>query len=207
MRYAESWPWIGLSDSVQGWLHLDEAHQLFLLAKESTPERDARVVELGSWKGKSSLMLAGGLAGKANPRLYCIDPFAPAPTDYQGQITEALRSDETGRRLEIFERNVKQAGLSHIVEPVQGYSFDVAPRWSAPVDLLFIDAHHAYEAVHRDFVLWTPFVKPGGIVALHDANDSWPGPTRVALEELTPPEYGPVRYVKSLAWAVRSLSL
>ena len=39
-----------------------------------------------------------------------------------------------------------------------------------PVDFLFIDADHSYEAVRRDFELYEPLVRPGGIVALHDVS-------------------------------------
>jgi predicted O-methyltransferase YrrM len=37
-----------------------------------------------------------------------------------------------------------------------------------PIDYLFIDGDHRYEAVRRDFELFTPLVRPGGIVAFHD---------------------------------------
>ncbi len=37
-----------------------------------------------------------------------------------------------------------------------------------PVDFLFIDGDHSYDGVARDFDLYVPLVRPGGIVALHD---------------------------------------
>jgi predicted O-methyltransferase YrrM len=36
------------------------------------------------------------------------------------------------------------------------------------VDLLFIDADHTYEGVKRDYELYLPLVKEGGVVAFHD---------------------------------------
>lgn len=36
------------------------------------------------------------------------------------------------------------------------------------VDFLFLDGDHRYESVRRDFELYEPLVRPGGIVALHD---------------------------------------
>ena len=36
------------------------------------------------------------------------------------------------------------------------------------VDFLFIDADHTYEGVKRDFELYAPLVKKGGIIAFHD---------------------------------------
>jgi cephalosporin hydroxylase len=44
------------------------------------------------------------------------------------------------------------------------------------VDFLFIDGDHSYEGVKQDFELYAPLVEPGGVIALHDVNESnWPG--------------------------------
>ena len=40
------------------------------------------------------------------------------------------------------------------------------------LDVLFIDADHSYEGVKRDFELYKPLVKDGGIIGLHDIVDS-----------------------------------
>lgn len=37
-----------------------------------------------------------------------------------------------------------------------------------PLDLLFIDGDHSYEGVKKDFEMYSPLVRPGGIVAFHD---------------------------------------
>lgn len=37
-----------------------------------------------------------------------------------------------------------------------------------PVDMLFIDGDHTFEGVKADFELYSPLVRPGGIVAFHD---------------------------------------
>lgn len=36
------------------------------------------------------------------------------------------------------------------------------------LDFLFIDGDHTYEGVKRDFEMYSPLVRPGGIVAFHD---------------------------------------
>jgi predicted O-methyltransferase YrrM len=37
-----------------------------------------------------------------------------------------------------------------------------------PIDFLFIDGDHTYEGVRRDFELYAPLVREGGLIALHD---------------------------------------
>jgi len=37
-----------------------------------------------------------------------------------------------------------------------------------PLDFLFLDGDHTYEAVKQDFRLYAPFVRPGGVIVLHD---------------------------------------
>ena len=36
------------------------------------------------------------------------------------------------------------------------------------LDFLFIDGDHTYEGVKRDFALYSPLVKPGGLIGFHD---------------------------------------
>ncbi len=42
-----------------------------------------------------------------------------------------------------------------------------------PLDFLFIDGDHAYEGVRKDFEMYSPLVRKGGIIAFHDI---CPGP-------------------------------
>lgn len=37
-----------------------------------------------------------------------------------------------------------------------------------PLDLLFIDGDHTYEGVSKDFEMYSPLVRPGGLVGFHD---------------------------------------
>jgi predicted O-methyltransferase YrrM len=39
---------------------------------------------------------------------------------------------------------------------------------SRTIDLLFIDADHSYEGVARDYEMYAPLVRPGGLIAFHD---------------------------------------
>jgi hypothetical protein len=148
-------------------------------------------------------MLAAGLIGKHNPRLFCVDPFGSDESAEHQQKYYAALLDEDGRSTEeAFRHNMKICRVDSIARPVKGYSFDVVRGWNKLIDMLFIDANHEYPAVLRDFETWSRFLKHSAVVAFHDANGKWPGPTRVVQEKLQPPDFGPVNAVGTLAWAV-----
>lgn len=64
------------------------------------------------------------------------------------------------------------------------------------IDVLFIDGDHSYEGVKADFDLWSPLVRPGGVVAFHDTV-----PTSWAHEP------GVVQLVSELKWHRRLASV
>jgi predicted O-methyltransferase YrrM len=41
-----------------------------------------------------------------------------------------------------------------------------------PYDLIFIDGNHTYEAVKKDFEIYSPLLSLGGIIAFHDIKDT-----------------------------------
>jgi predicted O-methyltransferase YrrM len=66
-----------------------------------------------------------------------------------------------------------------LVMPVDSQSEQTVDRVSRllagrPIDFLFIDGDHGYEGVKRDFELWSPLVRSGGLVALHDVDPDQP---------------------------------
>jgi len=61
------------------------------------------------------------------------------------------------------------------------WSGDKIQPW-LPLDVLFIDGEHTYQAVLLDLRLWGRRVKPGGLILCHDADSaSFPG-VRDAIE-------------------------
>ena len=48
-----------------------------------------------------------------------------------------------------------------------------------PIDLLFLDGDHSYEGVKMDYEMYSPLVRPGGLVAFHDnkptKSNEWSG--------------------------------
>jgi cephalosporin hydroxylase len=56
------------------------------------------------------------------------------------------------------------------VRVIQGnsHSKETLEKVKGNYDLLFIDGDHAYESVKKDFEMYSPLVKNGGIIAFHD---------------------------------------
>jgi len=202
-QYPDCWAWLYASEQIGGWLTRDEGATLFRLARDRTPRRNPVVVELGSFKGRSSVMLAGGLCGKHAPRLYCVDVFGPSSDpSYDTWLKPAVEGDPVPVD-EQFRHNTRVCGVGGVVTPVQGYSWDVAKTWSEPINMLFIDANHEYEAVVRDIETWAPFLVQGGVILFHDVNDNWPGTKRAFEERIIGPQYSDTSKVDSLAWSVK----
>lgn|GEM_PF-6154986 len=54
---------------------------------------------------------------------------------------------------------------------VKGSTAQLGRSFHEPVDLLHIDADHAYESVVQDFCAWLHVVRPGGCVLFHDTEE------------------------------------
>jgi len=202
--YPDSWRWLVLAERIQGFLSHAEGDRLFRLARDLSPSENPVLVEIGSWKGKSSVMLAAGLAGKKNAKVYCIDSFAGDENPiYQERYYKPLLEQHPCDLEKVFRTNISCCGLEHVATPCKGFSFEWCARWKLPIDVLFIDANHEYDAVLRDFDNWSPFVKIGGAIAFHDVGDQYEGPRHVVSQRLKPPAFGPVSIVNTLAWAIK----
>ena len=142
---------------VPGWLTDEEGEALYDLARACSGK--GVIVEIGSWKGKSTICLGlGSQAGGALP-VYAVDPHA----DY---------------RFGDFKTNIERAGLADLVRPIASLSQPAADDFDEPIELLFVDGSHEYDLVLEDFEKWVPKVVDGGWVAFHDT--TWTaGPRKV----------------------------
>jgi predicted O-methyltransferase YrrM len=169
---------------LEGWLYATEGKWLFETAR-SLPGH-SNLVEIGSFKGRSTCCLAFGCRG-SNKRIFAIDSF-----DGGADLPK-------GDSFADFSRNVSRLGLSEYVEPVVGLSAEVAKTWGKPIHFLFIDGSHFYEDVLLDFTGFFPHVVPGGMVAFHDVIVGFPGVLR-AWNEIFKHELSEVGHCESIAY-------
>lgn len=144
------------SGSIEGFLHPIEERCL-QWAAEQVPE-GGKIVEVGSYHGKSAVNLAHAVKKKGNrATVYCVD-------------TWRNENIETARHLDVFDRfTANTATHADVIVPLRGRSEEVGTRWSdGPVDMLFIDGDHSYAGVTRDIQAWLPHLRSGGLVLFHD---------------------------------------
>lgn len=66
-------------------------------------------------------------------------------------------------------------------------SSELIQSWDKTIDILFIDGDHIYESVKSEYESFSPFVKKGGLILLHDTKHTiYPGPERFCKELLVP---------------------
>ncbi len=164
-----------------------ECEQLYDLARAA---RGGAIVEIGTFRGKSTVACALGARAGGRARIFAVDPFVPFVGPCGGHFGPA-------DRVPLYQ-NLLLAGVAEDVWMLHAASVQAAAGWSGPVALLWIDGDHAYEAVKRDVDAWAPFVPPGGIVALHDSLDDSLGPRRLIEEMLAGGGWERVRVVDTM---------
>jgi len=187
---AEAWERVR---AAPGFLTEREARFLALVA--ATAPGRGTILEIGSFKGKSTVGLASVAARYGLGKVVAVDPFtAPSCTD----------PDLGGRTssYDDFRRTLSHAGLADQVEVHVTFSSNLARGWNRPIRFLWIDGDHSYAGAKQDLDLFAPHVVDGGIIALHDVLHSFEGPIQVFVEDvLRSDRCGPAGFCGSIGWA------
>lgn len=151
-------------NDIDGWVFDQELDWLY----EKSQEMES-IVEIGSYKGKSTHALLSGCPGT----VYAVDDFRGIPHD---------SCPLKGKKLEAaFDKNMK--GFPNLVK-MKTTSEDAAKLIST-ADMVFIDASHDYESVRSDISIWMPKTKK--LLCGHDyKNDDWPEVTKAVDAAIKP---------------------
>lgn len=156
-------------EGVKGWLSADEADLLHKLAMKVPA--GSNIVEIGSYQGRSTIMLAQG-AISSQSVVYAIDPH---DEKVQGGAEFGMR-DMTP----FLENLTRKSLFADTVRIINFPSIEFAAAWRKPIALLFIDGDHEEDAPMMDYMLYAPYVRDAkGKVAIHDSQGGWEKPTEL----------------------------
>jgi predicted O-methyltransferase YrrM len=147
---------------VEGWLSDDQAARLW--ARARVLRAPARIVEIGSFRGRSTIVLA--TAAPVGVEVVAIDPHAGNDRGPQ-HIHGTTEEGEADHR--VFLANLDRAGVASRVRHVRHPSQSALGEVPGDIDLLFVDGAHRYRPARDDLARWGARVAPGGAMLVHDA--------------------------------------
>lgn len=133
-----------------------EITALLRVLKQTSPKR---VLEIGTASG-GTLFLFTRVAA-ADALLVSLDlPGGPGGGGYPAwKIPLYQAFPLPGQRLELIRDDSHDPAVLSRVADLVG---------DQRLDFLFIDGDHSYDGVKRDYEMYGPLVKPGGLIAFHD---------------------------------------
>ena len=155
----------------EGMVKYQEASLLYDLARQT---HDGCIVEVGSYRGRSTVALGrGSLDGHRVP-VFAIDPHE----NYVGIKGGVFGAADRGA----FYQAMIDTSCYQVVRLINLSSEMVTPRWTQKIGLLWIDGDHTYEGVRRDFECWSPHLLPDAPIAFDDSQDKDLGPHQLIAE-------------------------
>ena len=155
-------------DKIKGHIGLNEGFLLFRITRSL--KENSVIMEIGSFKGKSTCFIAEGIGDK-KMQFFCIDPWKDGLMQEKG---DAIFNE--------FLQNTKEYRDRFSI--LRKFSHEVIKEWPAhrKIDFLWVDGDHSYEGVKKDILNWMPLVKKSSFVCFHDYRDA-PG-VKKAVDEL-----------------------
>lgn len=146
-------------------------------------EPESVLVELGCYSGGSISVMAN-----SNPTatMYTIDLFSINGTDLVSVKAEHRRIKDL---LAEFKNVIVYCGNT-----ILNFNW-----WSKPIDLLFVDAAHEDPILSLELAHWLPFLKPGGILMMHDNHIYFPDVQQQVNRLIESGEYDHIDQVDTLA--------
>lgn len=195
-------------ETVKGFLHPEEGEALFRLT--ATVAAEGPCLEIGSYCGKSALYL-GSACKQAGTILFSIDHHRGSEEHQPGwDYFDARLWDEAAGMVDTLpalRRTLRLADLEGVVVPIVGNSASIAAAWKTPLSFLFIDGSHTLESALNDYYGWSPHIRFGGMLAIHDVfprpEDGGRAPYEIYRRALDSGDYSEVMEVRSLRILVR----
>jgi methyltransferase family protein len=152
-------------EPVVGWLTPGQARRLWDAARSL--REPAQIVEIGSFRGRSTIVLA--LGAPDGVPVVAIDPHlgsdrGPREIGARPPLGEADRA--------AFAANLQRAGVADRVRHVRRFSQEALDQVGGEVTLLYVDGAHRLTPARADLRRWGSRVPVGGRLLVHDAFSS-----------------------------------
>jgi predicted O-methyltransferase YrrM len=152
----------------KGFLPDDEADALHAAALAA---RAGTWLEVGTYCGRSTVHL-GAAAREVGAHVVTLDHHRGSEENQPGWEWHdaSLVDPHTGRleTLPSLRHTLWDAGLDDVVSILVATTQQVAPWWSTPLTLLFLDGNHTEQVAQHDYAAFAPHVVPGGTLLVHD---------------------------------------
>ncbi len=149
-------------EGVQGWLTDAQARRLWDAG--AALRAPSRIVEIGSFHGRSTIVLAS--AAPDGVTLVAIDPHRGADRGPQEIAPDAQQGEQD---FAAFHANLQRAGVEDRVRHVRAPSLAALREVQGRVDLLYVDGAHRYRPARDDIERWGARVGIGGTMLVHDS--------------------------------------
>jgi hypothetical protein len=153
------------NDGIAGWMTRKELEFLGEAAS-----RMQSVIEIGSWKGRSTKELLDGGA------------TVTAVDHWKGTSADGDSTDFIAQQEDVYAEFMKNVGHYPNLKVMKMCSLEAAKSLNGDrFDMGFIDATHDYENMKADLEAWLPKVKK--LICGHDYSPGWPGVVRAVNEK------------------------
>jgi cephalosporin hydroxylase len=168
---------------IDGWFNFEDAYNEIAERLNPFSKYGDIIVEVGSYKGKSTVYMAELLQLKFGisqiPDFFAVDVWE-GEVEKNGSLYPSASFKE-------FYANLEQAEVEEYVAPLRMHSIAAANLFKGhSVSALFLDGDHSYEALSEELRAWYPKVSKDGYFIGHDSN--W-GSVRLAVRHFCE-EYG-----------------
>jgi len=127
--------------NISGWMIVEQLDWLFEVSKKMKS-----IVEVGSFKGRSTHALLSGCKGT----VWAVDPFV-----------------NYGKDKDFYQAFMDNVGNFKNLKPLKMTSEEAVKRFKdKSIDMVFIDGGHSYEDVKKDIEMWLPKAKK--LICGHD---------------------------------------
>ncbi len=206
LRWGAVGRYLALSRRIPGWTRDAEAVALALTSLNLPDE--SVIVENGCFLGCSTVLLAGARKLCGSGTVHVVDPFDASGEAFSAPVYKAIEGSMRRTLREVFEANIRRAGVEAWVKIHQGFGHHVAATWTEPIDLLFLDGDQSREGVRATFSAWRTALKVGGLIAVHNSapgeyHEGHDGSLRLVEDVLRPPDYCVLRLAGMTTFVLR----